>query len=174
MYFKAFEPINQVSGRAILNAINYLSEFKLTLDGLLKDQNLVNLEEDGWYDEQAWLNVLQIISKKYGPNTIFTLGKGVGANLPKMECDFETLLGKVDFFYKKNHINGEVGYFTLENYDGVKKCAKMKMHTPYPPEYGKGVLIEMTRKFKPDPLSLPTVYVEQQDNEEGVYFNISW
>ena len=174
MYFKEFSPENQVSGRAILNAVNSLVEYKMTMAEYLTRSGLDNIEPDGWYDEQAWLDVLQAISKQYGPSTIFTLGKGVGSNLPGTDPDFRNRLDSIDSLYKKSHINGEVGYFKLMEFDEKNKRARMKMHTPYPPEYGKGVLTAMVRKYKPDLLSFPKVEVETITNEEAFYLVVSW
>lgn len=113
MYYKAFAEENKVSGRAILSAVNILKQHNMTIDDLLAKHGLVNLDMEGWYHEQNWLDALQDVSKIYGPNTIFTLGKGRGATVPDPNADFKTLLINLDAAYKSNHINGEVGYFVL-------------------------------------------------------------
>ncbi|WP_207532113.1 hypothetical protein [Desertivirga arenae] len=174
MYYKAFAEENKVSGRAILSAVNILKEHSMNIDDLLAKYGLTGLVMEGWYHEQDWLDALQAVSVTYGPNTIFTLGKGRGATVPDPNADFKSLLINLDAAYKSNHINGEVGYFLLESFDEKKKFARLKMHTPYPPEYGKGVLTGMVRTCKPDAFSFPKVSVVPIENEEAFYLDVNW
>ncbi|WP_207422350.1 hypothetical protein [Desertivirga brevis] len=174
MHFKSFSEDVKISGEAILASLKALSEYSLSIDGLLNKYGLKDIKEGQWYNFQNWLNVLKDVSSKYGPNTIFTLGKGVANNVPDMKLDFRSLLGSIDRGYKMNHIDGDVGYIELEAFDDAGRSARLKNRTPYPGDYGRGVLVGLIRKFRPVPGAVPKVEIETTDEEDVVYLNVYW
>ncbi|WP_207534994.1 hypothetical protein [Desertivirga arenae] len=174
MHFKSFSDDVKISGQAILASLQALSEYSLSINELLAKYGLENIIEGQWYDFQRWLDVLKDVSNKYGPNTIFALGKGVANNVPDLKLDFKSLLASIDGGYKMNHVGGDVGFIELESFDENARSARLKNRTPYPGVYGRGVLVGLIRKFRPVPGAVPKVEIETTEDEEVVYLNVYW
>jgi hypothetical protein len=174
MHFKSFSEDARISGEAVLASLKALSEYSLSIDELLSRNGLKEIKEGQWYDFQSWLNVLKDVSNKYGPNTIFTLGKGVANNVPDLKLDFRSLLDNIDRGYKMNHVGEDVGYIELELFNESCRSARLKNRTPYPGMYGRGVLVGLIRKFRPIPGTVPKVELETTDDEDIVYLNVYW
>lgn len=174
MHFKSFSEDAKISGEAILASLKALSEYSLSIDELLSRCGLKEIKEGQWYNFQTWLDVLKNVSNKYGPNTIFTLGKGVANNVPDLKLDFRSLLANIDRGYKMNHLGGDVGSIELEVFDEATRVARLKNRTPYPGIYGRGVLIGLIRKFRPIPGTVPKVEIETTEDEDIVYLNVYW
>ena len=174
MNFKTFSPDTEIQGISMLNAIETLKQFNIPIADYLEQHGLTDIDGEGWYKEQLWLDILNKIYTKFGPNTIFTLGKGVGAKVPAFDLDFRSLLNSLGPVYNRYHRNTTTEYFVVENYDEQNKKATMAKHNPYPVEYSKGLLIGMMRKFKPNPYSLPVVDVEVNQAKNICHLHLSW
>jgi len=174
MHFKSFSESVQISGEAILSTLKALEEYSISINELLNNHQLTDIKAGQWYDFQKWLNVLSEVSVKYGPNTIFTLGKGIVNNIPDLKLDFRSLLSTINEGYKRNHIGGDAGFIELVSFDNEKKEARFKSYTPYPAVYGRGVLVGMIRKFKPVPGSVPKVEIETTEDESLSFLIVTW
>ena len=105
------------------------------------------------------------IQSMVGEMNLFTLGKETvnKAAFPPIS-DLKEAYESLDIAYHMNHrLNGEVmfnpetgkmlegiGHYILTSYDATEKRATMKCHTPYPSKYEEGLLLQLTRKFKPE------------------------
>lgn len=174
MHFKSFSETVEISGETIIASLKALADYSISIQDMLNVQGLKDVQPGQWYNFQKWLNVLKDVSEKFGPNTIFTLGKGVANNVPDLKLDFESLLRTIDGGYKNNHINGEAGHIELVEFSLLQRIAKLKSYTPYPANYGRGVLVGMIRKFRPVAGAVPKVEVQPTDNEDLNYLVITW
>lgn len=78
---KPFDSDAQFLGETLLKAIQSLPKFtQNNLFKILEDIGIPNLVADAWYDVQPLDNFYQQLSKKFGPNTLFDMGKAIPEN----------------------------------------------------------------------------------------------
>ncbi len=174
-HFLSFSPEAEIKGSAILRAVEGLGAYSNQIYTLLSLEGLPMIYADQWYNLQKWLNVLKLVYTKYGAFTLLTLGKSVSEDFPEGgTIDLKTALSLMDAGYRFNHRNGDIGGLELTEFDTEMRTAVLKSHSPYPPEFGKGVILGIMRKFKPDKGAVPDIIVEDTDIPLSYTYRISW
>lgn len=174
-HFLSFSPHAEIKGSAILQAVEGLGQYSKQIYDLLDIEGLSIIHPDEWYNLQKWLNVLKLVYAKYGAFTLLTLGKSVCEDFPEGETiDLETAFTLLDSGYKCNHRNGDIGWLELIEFNQETRTALLKSYSPYPPEFGKGVILGIMRKFKPDKGAVPDITIENTEIPVSYIYRISW
>ncbi|WP_423146216.1 hypothetical protein [Rubrolithibacter danxiaensis] len=176
--FRSYSSIAEVSGRILKPVAEGMPNYSEVVKKLLGEHGISDIRTQDWYLLQKFLDTLQEVLKKYGPFTLFTLGKLVTESFPYQFDNLQTALMAVNQIYQANHRNGDAGYCEVLFYDDKKKRAQMKCKMPYPAEFQRGVLISLLRKYKEAPGFPMAVTIEP--NEKGIreeddhLFEVSW
>jgi len=150
-----YEPFSsdvEVNGQTVLTTVNCFPEFMRSIAlKILKDNGISDPQSDMWYSQKAWLDSFREISKKFGANTLFEIGKGIPANakFPPEVDTVDKALGAIDVAYNMNHRKGDIGFYKLIDHDKVKKKIVMNCKNPYPCDFDRGIITAMARKFVP-------------------------
>ena len=178
--YKAFQEGVEVNGQTILSVVTALSTGQDIRLQILKKHG-IDPEPDKWYPQQAWLDAFKEISTVIGEHTLFMIGKAIpeNAKFPPEINNLEIALKAIDQAYHMNHKGGEIGHYTLTEFDKKNKSATMECNNPYPSEFDRGIIATMVRKFKPED-SLKTEVVLDTSKEtrkkggESSTYKISW
>lgn len=161
--FKAINPQVEVNGQTIYSVMHGLKAFKEIAEEILADNGLVDVQADGWYLQQAWLDSFKTIAEEIGENTLFNIGKSIPDNA-KFPPGIETIeqgLSLIDVAYHMNHrLNGKIMFdpATGAKAEGIgsynfvptgPNSGKVYCPNPYPCDFDRGIVTAMARKFKP-------------------------
>lgn len=151
MMFKPFEassPDVEVDGRTVLAVTSGVMIRSVALE-LLAREGMVHVKPDGWYSQQAWLNVYRRISEKLGDDTLFSIGTRIpySAEFPaEMMKDVKTALQSIDVAYHNAHRNGEIGcYAYTEIEPGLHE---IRCDNPYPCDFDLGIIHSLVERFR--------------------------
>lgn len=175
--FEPFAPNVEVNGETVLSIVNAFPEYLMSMAlKILEDNGISNPVPGQWYSQKAWLGSFHEISKKFGANTLFEIGKVIpaNANFPPEIDNLEKALGSIDIAYHMNHQNGDIGYYKLVSFDAAKKEAVMECKNPYPCDFDRGIITTMARKFRPENSNLPTVTLDTSKPSRLDGGNASW
>ncbi len=182
--YKAVSPEVEVSGQTILSVLNALTTRTLGLK-FLAENGIKDPQPDAWYPQQAWLNAFKQIGAIIGPNTLARLGGAIpeSAKFPPNIDSMHKALELVNIAYHMNHrINKEILFnpTTGQLKDGIgyykysktgENSAEMTCDNPYPLDFNKGLILAMTKKFKP---AGAIVDVQQKFVEDLPVFIVRW
>ena len=159
----AYNGMAEVNGPTIMSVLKGMPGYEQKALGILEKEGIVNLTEDGWYSQQAWLNAFKQIAEKIGSGTIRTIGTKIveSAQWPPHVNSLETALGSIDVAYHMNHrISGNVlfnpetgkmsegiGHYTSEKISDNE--FRISCENPYPCDFDKGLLKGVVERFKP-------------------------
>jgi hypothetical protein len=154
--YTPFSPNVEVNGETVLSVVNALPSYKNVMEGVLSRHKLKDITAGKWYRQESWLNAFKEIGVKYGPHTLFLIGKAIpqNANFPANINSLESALQSIDVAYHMNHRNGDIGYYRLLNIDMKAKKAYMECKNPYPSYFDMGIILSMARRFKPNPTDI--------------------
>lgn len=152
--------VSGTSGKVILEA---MKPFDHMLESLLAKHDIHKLKTDGWYPTHVFSEVLQIVAREVGENTLFSIGKRVPdiAVWPADIKDIDAGLSSVDVAYHMNHRDSKGVLFdpkTGQMREGIghysyqrtgPRSAVMVCSTPYPSELDRGIVTGTARKWKP-------------------------
>lgn len=174
--FVAYSEEVEVVGQTILCFIYGIPKYEEEMRELLARHGLENIQADGWYPQQKWLDAFAELLANFGPFTLFTLGKSIPEQAAfRLEfTELEQALRAVDVVYQMNHRNGEVGHYIITKYDAELKEAFMECTSPYPADFERGVLVGMIRKYKPQFGAVPKVELLSPLTEGFRTFRINW
>lgn len=162
--YTPFAPNVEVNGETVLSFINALPSYKNVMQLVLSRHGIKDPVPGKWYRQKDWLNAFKEIGGKYGPHTLFLIGKAIpkNANFPTdIQC-LESALKSIDIAYHMNHRKGEIGYYQLKSIDLEKKLAMMECKNPYPSYFDMGIIISIARMFKNN--SSDMVEIERVDS----------
>jgi hypothetical protein len=161
--FVAYNKDAEVNGQTIMSLVKGMSGFETTASNILKKHGIADLNEQGWYPQQAWLDAFREIADKIGSQTLITIGTQIveSAQWPPSVNSVESALASVDVAYHMNHrINGRVlfdpktgvmlegiGHYYFEKVSNNE--FKVTCDNPYPCDFDKGILKGVVNKFKP-------------------------
>ena len=147
--FVSFQSGVEVSGEAVLAVVNALDAGKPTRLKILRKHGIVDPHPHEWYSQQAWLDAFKEMSEIFGVHTLFAIGEAIPENaiFPPGVDDLRSALASIDVAYHLNHRGGEIGHYTLSEFDEAKRTAIMVCNNPYPSEFDRGIITTMTRKF---------------------------
>jgi hypothetical protein len=143
----------EVLGQTVLSCVNALPSYQNVMEQVLTKHGLIDIAPDKWYSQERWLNAFRDIGKRYGPHTLFLIGKAIPTNakFPPNINNLESGLNSIDVAYKMNHRNGEIGYYKLLELNHEQKRAIMECRNPYPSFFDMGIILSIARKFKSNP-----------------------
>lgn len=149
--FVPFERGVEVSGEAVLAVVNALEAGKGTRLKILSKHGIVNPQPHEWYSQEAWLNAFKEISETFGIHTLFAIGEAIPENaiFPPEIDNLRKSLDSIEIGYHLNHRGGEIGHYTLAEFNETKRSAIIICNNPYPSEFDRGIITTMTRKFVP-------------------------
>lgn len=176
--FKAYSARVEVNGQTILSIVNGMGAMKTLALKYLASAGLTDIEPEGWYSQQAWLDVFSMISQKVGKNTLKAIGKSIpeSAKFPPEIQDIHSALASIDVAYKMNHRNGNIGFY---NYSKVSDNeAMLHCQNPYPSEFDEGIIEAMAEKFA-QPGQLPRAFLDdgketRRNGAKSCTFIIKW
>lgn len=151
----------EVNGPAINSVIDGFGMLKSLARKLLKDEGIVDLSEGTWYPQQKWLNVFKKLSEEAGTYTLFNIGLKIYeyAEFPPGIATVEDALKSLDVTYHMNHRkDGQILFdgsikSGIGNYHYASTGANSAIMTcdnPYPPEFVRGVIEGIGKKFASD------------------------
>lgn len=178
--FIAFEKGVEVNGQTILSLVNAIPTGQERRLQILKKHG-INPEPNSWYSQQGWLDAFKDIATDIGEHTLFMIGKAIpeNAQFPPEINDLKIALMAIDQAYHMNHRKGEIGHYTLTEFDEKAKKAVIVCNNPYPSEFDRGIIATMVRRFKPKG-SLNTAVTLDGSKEsrkkggESCTYNITW
>lgn len=161
----------EVLGQTVLSIANGLGSMKEAGVKILADNGLINIQPDGWYSQQKWLNAFKQIAEKIGSGTLFLIGKSIPDNavFPPEIDSIVKALSAIDVAYHMNHrIDGKVMFdpATGKKAEGIghysfmqesERKGIMKCNNPYPSDFDRGIIEQMAKRFAP---SSSLVFVE--------------
>lgn len=170
--FVAFSPDAEVRGVAILGMLRALGDRAMDL---LQRHGLENVQPDGWYPQQLWLNALQDIAAAES-NVIFdfiAIAKEIARNIPLPDGidSVEAVLLRESEVYRANnrHCPGSISAKKVaEGHIEVTVC------NPYPHAMMYGIVWGLATRFQ------PTVMVEYKNEapcateDECCVYVVTW
>jgi len=180
--FIAIEPSVEVNGQTVLAILNGVGEvFKPRIAAILAKHGIAAPKTGEWYLQQKWLNAFKEIYEKIGNHTLFAIGKCIpqSAEFPKEISTLHDALSSLDIAYHLNHRNGEIGYYKILSFDEVSRKAEMECKNPYPCYFDKGIIMTLTRMFKPEDsinqdVIINTKFPTRAHGAESTFYDIFW
>ena len=177
--FKASSPNVEVNGETVFSIVDGMGAFKAKALKILSDNGIENPQPGKWYKQQAWLDAFKVIAEQIGLSTLNAIGQKIpeNAKFPPDINDIHKALAVIDVAYHMNHRNGSIGNYTYEKID--EKNVKLICSNPYPDEFDKGIIVAMTRKFKPTGTISVKVNIDESQptrtkGEDNTTFLVSW
>jgi hypothetical protein len=159
----------ETNGATVRNIIEGCGVFQSRVTKLLAEKGITDIKMDGWYPLHVVLDIIQELAKSVGPNILSEIGKTVPKNsiFPPEIDSFEKVLVALDFAYKANHRNGNIGKYEVIQLEPKKY--HVKCDNPYPANFNLGLLRGLSRKFS------TLVRIEQlESNLPGGEFIVKW
>lgn len=179
--FIAYDKNVQVNGQTILSVINAMEFGKETRAEILKKYGMDNVDPEKWYNQQSWLDAFKEIRDTLGEKTLYIIGKAIPANakFPPEIDNLEKALGSIDVAYHMNHTKGEIGHYTLTEFDRSKKKAVVVCDNPYPSEFDRGIIMAMLSKFRPKgsvryDVQLDLSKETRQNGADSCTYEVTW
>ncbi len=142
---------------------NVMKEHTAVANRLLARHKVKDFGPTDWYSIQNYLDVFNEIEETIGGNTLFSIGKQIPtyAAWPPDIQDIESGLRSIDVAYHLNHrLEGKVmfdektgtllegiGHYTTR-VEGKRRIVVVS-DSIYPPEFDRGIVTAVARKFKP-------------------------
>jgi len=169
--FKAFDPKAEVIGRSMLSNLQNIN--KENFAPILQAHGLTEIDPQGWYSQQMWLDVLKEVVETSGEGMFDFVAIGLSlATLAPFPPTVDTIpkafeaMGKV---YAGNHRNGYVGEWVCESFDAHSVYERVK--SPYPDDFLYGVTYGIGKRFVPRSGAL---IVTREAKGDVCYFTIKW
>jgi hypothetical protein len=146
--FEASSSAVQVDGRTVLSVISGMM-IRSVGQELLRREGLEELTPDGWFSQQAWLNVFRAISERLGPDTLYSIGYRIpySAEFPAhMMKDVATALESIDVAYHNAHRGGEIGCYEYSQV--VEGTFQIRCNNPYPCDFDFGIVNSLVERFR--------------------------
>lgn len=171
----------EVSGNILNAMLKAVPNYESKILDIFTKNNIEEPKESKWYNFFDVLNTYKEISRQFGPHILFSIGKYLSKSNPLMQ-DFNSLeeaLSNLDLMHRNHHRGGEIGYYKLLSYQAENKEACIECRNPYPCYIDRGILTNLSVKFKPSEASL--ILVELDSNRPNrlagsdvSYYNILW
>lgn len=176
--FKAFDSNVEVIGKTVRLVIETMGLFERMATDIFVKHGITNVTDDGWYPQQAYLDVYREIYEKVGHKTMKMIGKQVPEKVlwPPNITTIEAALASIDVAYHMNHRGGEIGYYQFEQTG--ERAGKMVCYTPYPCPFDHGLIEAIATKFAPPGGRVHVKHDESQPcrvtGGETCTYQISW
>ena len=163
--FVPFQEGVEVNGQTVLTIVNALEVGRATRFKILQKHGIANPQPKDWYSQKAWLDAFKEISEEFGVHTLFAIGEAIPQNaiFPPEIDNLHKALSSIDIAYHLNHRGGEIGHYTLTEFNEEKRTAIMVCKNPYPSEFDRGIITAMVTKFLP---ATSLIYDVQRDSSK--------
>ena len=137
----------EVSGAAILATV---AGMESDIEGLLEAYGIDDLSADGWYPQQAWLDVLNTIGDTnagYAMLDLVSIGMRIPENAlwPPNVTDVVTALESIDVAYHMNHRGGDIGSYRAERVG--PNAVDVYCDNPYPSDFDYGIIYATVKQW---------------------------
>jgi hypothetical protein len=146
--FTSFDPNCEVGGFIIVAYLQ--SMWAEDIVPLIKQHNLENVDPQGWYPQQKWLNFLtEVYKMPDGPSRMVSVGMKVGQVMPFPPeiTSFEQVMEGMHMSMEMSHRNGEWGWVKCETLK--PKHVRMTNYSPYSDESVYGAYWAFAQRFLP-------------------------
>lgn len=142
--YVAFEPGVEVRGITILSVTNSLGDTSIPV---MEKHGFYPLQEDGWYNQQAFLDMFRELKSNNFLNLV-AIGMSIPdfAMWPPEITSVHAALSSIDVAYHMNHRSGEIGsyhYTPTGDREGIMVCTN-----PYPSDFDYGLIYRTVQKFR--------------------------
>lgn len=147
--FEAFAPNVEVGGRSIRLVLDTMGLFERMSKNIFAKHGIVEIADEGWYSQQAYLDVYRELYEKVGAKTMKLIGKQVPNKVlwpPNIRTIVEAL-ASIDVAYHMNNRGGEIGYYRFESTG--ERAGRMVCYNPYPCPFDEGLIEATAAKFAP-------------------------
>jgi hypothetical protein len=174
--YVAFDPNVQVKGAAILATLHGMG--REIYAPIAEKFGLAQVEADGWYPQQSWLDLLKALDTKSGGSLDLV---AVGMNIPNTAdwptgiTTLEQALYSIDQAYHFNHRYGEIGHYRAERISDQQ--VDVICDNPYPCYFDYGIVFSTARKFKPAGVGFTVVHDKQtcrQRGDDACIYHVQW
>ena len=175
--FQSFDPNVEVSGAAISVIVKAMGNRALRV---LAAHGLDDINPDGWYPQQAWLDAFQELSQGDFNSTLDLVS--IGIRIPETltwPSDIKTVeeaLLSIDKVYQMAHRNGKIGSYQVEMV-GTRE-AKMVCENPYPCDFDYGLIYSTARFFLPAGTGLTVVHDDhtscRKKGDDSCTYYVHW
>ncbi len=149
--FKAFQassPTVEVDGRTVVAVSSGILVGAVARE-LLATAGLEHVKPEGWYPQQAWLNVYRAIQDNLGPDTLYSIGRRIpySAEFPDEQMfDVPSALAAIDVAYHTAHRGGEIGMYRyvevgMDHY-------QIQCDNPYPNVFDLGIIESLVERYR--------------------------
>lgn len=179
----------EIIGYAIMSFVDGMSTYAPMAYKILAKHGIKNVEVEGFYSAQAWLNAFRDVAEGMGEHTLFAIGKKIFDNAPWPPFEaLEDGLASIDIAYHMNHrLNGQrmwnqetkvmvagIGHYSKPRMEG-KRRAVMVCDNPYPSDFDRGILTAVARRIKPTAeVTLDEAQPTRRKGGESCTFIITW
>jgi hypothetical protein len=176
--FQAFDSNVEVIGVTIKAVIETMGLFEWMAKGIYARYGIVEVKDDGWYSQQAYLDVFREIYEKVGSKTMKIIGKTFPTKVlwPPDITTVEQGLASIDVAYHMNHRGGDIGDYRYEKTGD--RSARMVCHNPYPCPFDEGLIEGVATKFAPPGARVRVTHNDPQHcrlkGAESCAYLISW
>lgn len=173
----------EVIGASVQVIVQALGRVKDIGLNILKENGIdINVPAEDWMKLNKFVKALHQIGDKFGPNTLFLIGKTVPEiiQFPPMINSFEIAMKSINVSYVNSHknlVDADI-YFKFTKTGDTS--AIMSCTNPYPSEFDRGIISGLARKFPPDnagkvvSVLLDTSKPSRKDGASSCTFNLTW
>ncbi|HEU0051817.1 MAG TPA: hypothetical protein VFQ39_01525 [Longimicrobium sp.] len=135
-----FPPGAEVRGGNVLSMLAALGPFRRRGEQVLAEHGIGAVEADGWYPLAPYIEALDAIQRRLGPNTLFQTGREIPNHvvLPPGIDTFEKVLASFGQAFDLNHRGWPAGAITYRVES--PRSATIVSGTPYPCDFDRGVI----------------------------------
>jgi len=143
--YRAVSSSAEVKGSVASAIIDGLMNKELAKE-ILARHGLLNVDPNGWYPEQSWLDAFSDISGELGDVALYNIGRVTPdiLNLPSDISSPREALERLDSVYKSYHRGKSGGYEVMEIGDHY---ARLTSKNPRPCAYDKGFITAYIEKY---------------------------
>ncbi|MEP7286054.1 MAG: hypothetical protein ABI947_09830 [Chloroflexota bacterium] len=169
--FKAFDPNAEVIGRSMLSNFQNLNKDHFV--PILKQHGIEEIDPQGWYSQQKWLDILKEVSETSGDGMFDFVAVGLSiaklAPFPPQITTIDIAFDAMAKVYQGNHRNGYVGEWVTEVSEPNKIVERV--NAPYPDDFVYGVTYGIAKRFLPPGTAFT---VSREIKENACIFTITW
>ena len=179
--YQSFDPNTEVLGQPMLGFIYCLRQEEIR--PLLEKHGLTDIEPNGWYPLQKWLDVLGDLTEERSGQAMFdfvAVGMKI-ADMAEFPPEFDTMpleqvLSGFSASYQRDHRGGDAGEIIVEP---VKEGhVKVVVRTPYPDDTWYGFVWGLFRRYSSPGTGFRVKYDEglprRDEGGEVTVIHVEW
>ena len=176
--FEAFDSNVEIIGKTVRVVVETMALFERMATDIFAKHGIMNVADDGWYPQQAYLDVFREIYERIGLNTMKMIGKQVPDKVlwPPNITTIEEALASIDVAYHMNHRGGEIGYYRFEQTG--QRSGTIVSYNPYPCPFDHGLIEATAKKFASPGMHVHVAHDQSQpcrvNGGDRCTYHISW